>query len=266
MDHILLPYTDLKISRLSFGTASLHHLPTSKGRQELLAAAIDHGFTHFDTVPYYGFGLSEVEIGKVLQSRSSDISVASKIGLYPPGGTASNMFSVWMRKLGGKFIPSLSKPVVNWFISRATESLEKTLRVLMRDHLDILFLHEPTPGLLNADEFLAWLEKQREIGRIRYWGMAGEINQFEIWIRENHQLAQVLQVRDSLGGTSNQVLTSTGRPLQLTYGYLSAHHGVLDRKTVTTILRQAVLRNNTGSVLVSTRHISSLPELVEAVG
>jgi len=55
----MLPGTGLSVSRLSFGTATLHHHPTTAKRQAFLAAALDHGFTHFDTSPYYGFGMSE---------------------------------------------------------------------------------------------------------------------------------------------------------------------------------------------------------------
>ena len=265
MDHLLLPATNLKVSRLSFGTADLHHLPSSKSRQELLTAAIDHGFSHFDTAPYYGFGLSEREIGRALQSQSSEISVASKVGLYPPGGMASNISTVWMRKLGGKLWPGISKPIVDWSIAKATKSLEQTLKILRRDHVDILFLHEPAPGLLDADGFLLWLEKQRDSGNIRYWGLAGEIGQFAAWVRENHQLAQILQVRDSMDGTNIQILKDSSRPCQLTFGYLSAYKGALDRKTVTAVLQQALLRNKTGSILVSTRYISHLSELVGVV-
>jgi aryl-alcohol dehydrogenase-like predicted oxidoreductase len=43
MSRVTLQVTDINVSRLSFGTASLHRLPTSRRRQDLLAAAFDHG-------------------------------------------------------------------------------------------------------------------------------------------------------------------------------------------------------------------------------
>ncbi len=205
--------------------------------------------------------------GRPNASRNSEPTRCVQISFArPSGGMASNMSAVWVRKLVGKFWPGISKPIVDWSISRISESLERTLRVLQRDHVDILFLHAPVPGLLDADDILVWLDKQRESGKIRYWGLAGEIDQFAAWIRENHQLAQILQVRDGLGETGNQVLTDVGRPFQLTYGYLSAQQGALERKAITAILRRALSRNDTGSVLVSTRHISHLSEIVGVLG
>ena len=38
MNQVTLAGTDLDVSRLSFGTASLHHIPTTSQRQALLAA------------------------------------------------------------------------------------------------------------------------------------------------------------------------------------------------------------------------------------
>jgi len=86
MKYTLLPGTDITISRLSFGTASLHHLGSSRKRQALLCAAVEHGFSHIDTAPYYGFGLAEIEVGRFLEKHSNHLTVATKVGLYPPGG------------------------------------------------------------------------------------------------------------------------------------------------------------------------------------
>ena len=86
MRRVTLQGTDINVSRLSFGTASLHHLPTSRRRQDLLAAAFDHGFTHFDAAPYYGFGIAERELGQFLKARRGRVTITTKVGLYPPGG------------------------------------------------------------------------------------------------------------------------------------------------------------------------------------
>src|SRR5262245_50530975 len=69
MKRVQLPGTEIVMSRLSFGTSRLHHVPSGKHRQSLLAAAFDAGFTHFDTAPLYGFGLAESDLGGFLKAR-----------------------------------------------------------------------------------------------------------------------------------------------------------------------------------------------------
>lgn len=265
MKRITLPGTDLLVSRLSLGTASLHHLPTSSQRQALLAAAFEQGFTHLDTAPYYGFGLAEQEVGRFLKSRGDALTVASKMGLYPPGGPSSTLAAVWVRKALGKLAPVFSRPVVDWSIAAATQSLEQSLRRLQRDQVDILFLHEPTPGLLDAEEFLRWFERQREQGKLRYWGLAGPAERFATWVREGHGLARVLQVRDRAGTRDDHPVLAAGRAFQFTYGYLAAARAGKEHLPVGEVLCAALSRNPIGSVLVSTRRIAHLPELVAAV-
>jgi aryl-alcohol dehydrogenase-like predicted oxidoreductase len=190
-----LPGTEIVVSRLSFGTASLHHLPTPGRRQALLAEAAALGFSHFDASPYYGFGVAEHELGVFLRGRGDALTVASKVGLYPPGGRKACALFAWSRKAAGRWIPALSRVVVDWSVTAAEKSLARSLRALGRDRVDVLFLHEPAPGLLDAEEFLFWLAQQRRAGKIRHWGLAGPLNLFSAWT--NHSLAEILQVRDS---------------------------------------------------------------------
>ncbi|MBC8027722.1 MAG: aldo/keto reductase, partial [Steroidobacteraceae bacterium] len=81
MHTIPLPGTPVKLSRLAFGTASLHHLASTRRRADLLRTAFDHGITHFDTSPYYGDGIGE----RALAALGAAGTVATKVGLYPRG-------------------------------------------------------------------------------------------------------------------------------------------------------------------------------------
>jgi len=265
MKYTLLPGTDITISRLSFGTASLHHLESSCKRQALLAAAVEHGFSHIDTAPYYGFGLAEIEVGRLLRNRSNDLTVATKVGLYPPGGGDSTTLSVWTRKALGKLVPSFARPIIDLSIATASKSLENSLRHLKRDFVDILFLHEPASDLLTTDEFTNWLMQQRELGKLRYWGLAGPSEKFRSWISDGHALAQVLQVRDSIRNGNAHPVLDAGRAFQLTYGYLSGAQVESRDLSVRDVLRAALARNQTGSVLVSTRRISHIPTLISTM-
>jgi aryl-alcohol dehydrogenase-like predicted oxidoreductase len=259
--HTILPGTELAVSRLSFGTGRLHRIPTGAQRQAILAAAVSHGFTHFDTAPYYGFGIAEAELGRFLRGAGAEVTVASKVGLYPPGGRGSSTLGVWTRKVVGKLTGTATGPVLDWSLGAATRSLEESLRTLGRDRLDILFLHEPAIGLFDVDELYGWLERQADAGKIRYWGLAGPLERFEGWT--GHRIASVLQVRDGPDGATTRRLAEHGREPQLTFGALPA---AIRGSSATETIRAALLRNPRGSVLVSSRHAAHVRELAAVAG
>ena len=258
---VTLPGTEINVSRLSFGTASLHHLPTSRRRQYLLVAAFDHGFTHFDTAPYYGYGIAEQELGLFLKGRQGRVTITTKVGLYPPGGLYKNTASVWLRKITGRVLPTFSRPVVDWSIAAASKSLESSLRRLGIDHVDLLLLHEPAPNAIQSEVFLEWIENERKKGKIRAQGFAGEANCMGTWLSTNHPLAMVLQVRDSLNRKEADTVRLHGRDLQITFGYFSSSATSHSSPKVAEILEGALRRNTTGSVLVSTRQLAHLYQL-----
>jgi aryl-alcohol dehydrogenase-like predicted oxidoreductase len=249
------------VSRLSFGTASLHHLPTSRRRQDLLAAAFDNGLTHFDSSPYYGFGIAEEELCRFLRGRRGRVTVTTKVGVYSPGGLHPNTFSVGIRKIAGKVWPAFSKPRVDWSVGTATKSLVTSLRRLGIDQIDLLLLHEPISGGLQSDIFLHWLKEEQRKGRIRAWGLAGQADYMDTWLSINHPLGMVLQVRDSLDRKEADVVRNRGRQWQFTYGYLSSSPRLPDKPQTTEILEKALQRNTTGSIVVSTRKVARVSEL-----
>jgi len=261
MRRVTLPGTGINVSRLSFGTASLHHLLTGRQRQDLLAAAFDHGFTHFDTAPYYGFGIAEHELGRFLKGRRGKVTIATKVGLYPPGSLYPNTSSVWIRKVAGKVLPVFSRAVVDWSISAASKSLDGSLRRLGIDQIDLLLLHEPISGAVQTEVFLEWLKEEQGKGRIRAWGLAGQADCMDTWLSMNHPLGMVLQVRDSLDRREADLVRFQGRDLQITYGYLSSSSSLHGSLTAMEILEAAMRRNATGSILVSTRKLARLGEL-----
>ncbi len=261
MRRVTLQGTDINVSRLSFGTASLHHLPASRRRQDLLAAAFDHGFTHFDTAPYYGFGIAEQELGRFLRNRRGRVTVTTKVGLYPPGDLHPNTVSVWMRKIAGKVLPAFSRPVIDWSIAAASKSLDLSLRRLGIDQIDLLLLHEPISGAVQSEVFLDWLKNKQSKGRIRAWGLAGEADCMDSWLSINHPLGMVLQVRDSLDRREADLVRDRGRDLQITYGYISSSAALPGSLTATKTLELALRRNATGSILVSTRQLARVGEL-----
>jgi aryl-alcohol dehydrogenase-like predicted oxidoreductase len=254
-----LPNTDLCLSRLAFGTASLHHLISSHSRRELLAAAVSQGITHFDTAPIYGFGLSERELGEVLAAEPS-LTVASKVGLYPPTNEVATWSGVIGRKAIGKLYPPLSKVNIDFSVRTAEASLGSSLRRLRRERLDILFLHEPNIDLIETEEWHKWLCKERDRGRLRAFGIAGAITHIEPFLSVTSPLAQVIQTADSIERREADRLLHAQRPLQITYGYLASAIRSGSHLEPREVLIRALQRNQTGTILVSTRYKQHLSD------
>lgn len=264
MKFTVIENTNVRVSRLSFGTASLHHLFSDVRRQRLLAAAADVGITHFDTSPYYGYGLAESDLGQFMRGRRSDFTITTKFGLYARGKEACSGWDVWARKALGKIHKPHSRPVVDWSVLRARASLEASLKRLNCDYVDFLFLHEPDPGMANADELLRWLEDEQTRGRVRYWGLAGLPSRLEPWLNVEHPLTSVLQVKDGIVERTANFAPNRKRKFQFTYGYLSSGPKGSSAETISDILNGVIKRNATGSVLMSTRRSERLKQLAVA--
>lgn len=264
MRSVTIDRTNLQVSRWSLGTGSLHHLLFSGERQRLLDCAVDVGFTHFDTAPYYGYGLAELALGRLIQHQRLRVTVATKVGLYPPGASAKHGLSLWSRKASEKIGLTSSRPRIDWCVSTAEKSLDASLQRLRTDYVDLLFLHEPDPVMIATDEFLDWLAREVQRGRVRYWGLAGAGLVDSTWVNEGSLLANVLQIQDSVDTRNAEGLVVHGRSLQFTYGYLSKLQ-VTEGPDMTPESLQNVLKcNSTGSILVSTRGAERLRDFATA--
>ncbi len=263
MNKITLPGTDIRVSRFSFGTAGLFNASFSSTRERgrLLAAAYDNGFTHFDTAPYYAFGIAERDLCPFLASRP-DATVATKVGMYSPGGEIQRPPLVFLRKAAGRAWPALSRPTIDWSVERARAALSASLRRIGRDRIDLYLLHEPDLHLIATDEWLRWLEDERD--RVAWFGIAGNHKRVGPFVENVNRLATVVQTNDSIAGREADVVLRCGRPMQLTYGYLSALHKKSPFDAVA-ILTAALRRNRTGSVIVSTGKINRLPQYAAIV-
>lgn len=262
MREAVIAGTNVRVSRFGYGTGSLHHAFSSGARQNLLQAAASSGMTHFDTAPYYGYGLAESDLGRFLRGQRSRFTVATKVGLYPWGQPARHAASVWGRKAIGRVMPAVSSAVADWSVERARRSLDESLRRLGTDYVDFLFLHEPDPAIVPHDSYLDWLKAEAARGRIRAWGLAGLGNQVATFVHADSALSQVVQTKDSLQGREAQFLLDHGRPLQFTYGYFSAARE--PSQALGAGPAEVLKRNPSGTILVSTQRPERLKTLAEA--
>ena len=255
---------DLKVSRFIFGTASLFNVGSPKERQNLLTAAVDAGFTHFDTAPYYGFGLAERDMAPMLKAHSN-ISFTTKVGIYSPGGEEQGNISVFLRKASGRFIPAISRPTIDFSLSRAKSALEGSLKRTGRDTIDLYTLHEPELQLLQVDEWQRWLEDCKLSGKVREFGLALTVEQLAPFLENNVMIGNVIQLIDSLEDREADILASYEKPMQITYGYVSAALRRKSSLSVPEILKQSLIRNRDGAVIVSSTKISRLPQYAKIV-
>ena len=267
MQKIQLPGTPIVVSRFVFGTASLFNGGNAAARSKLLFSAVNAGFTHFDTAPYYGFGTAERDLAPVLK-RHPELTVTTKVGIYSPGGELQSTAVVFMRKAAGRFIRSFSRPTVDFSVSRAQTALEGSLRRLNRDRIDIYTLHEPEHDLVRTDEWQRWLERMVTDGKICSFGLALTADKLEPFLVDNSRLSHLVQVQDSLGAQEANILLRFGRPLQITYGYVSSARKEGSTLAVAEVLRRALDRNAQGAIIVSTTRAARLSQyarLAEAV-
>jgi aryl-alcohol dehydrogenase-like predicted oxidoreductase len=153
LQYIELGRTSLRVSRLAVGTVELGvdygiHVPGDFGRPNerdalrLLHAAHDAGINFFDTAPAYG--VSEELLGKAFEGRP-DAIVATKVD-----------------------VPQDGKPIDRR--REVARSVERSLRAIRRDRLDVVQVHNATPIALDGGWLLEALEEARTTGKVRYIG------------------------------------------------------------------------------------------------
>lgn len=118
--------------------------------RQLLAAALDHGYTFFDTASMYGTGHSESLIGESIGHRRDEFVLASKAGI------AKNADG--KRAIDGR--PE---------VIRAT--CEESLRRLRTDVIDLYYLHRVDPKVPIEDSVGALADLVAD-GKIRTIGLS----------------------------------------------------------------------------------------------
>ena len=203
MNKLIIPETEKKISQIIYGTGSIHRIFSIKQRIKILKLALELGISHFDTSPYYGYGVAEKTLGELRKS-NKNFTISTKIGLYPSifngQGTILEMLS---RKFIGRIYPEFTLPYINWNIKKAKISLDNSLRNLNSEQIDILLFHEPELGLIKFDEFKYWLQKEKNNGKILAYGLAGSSNKLKNIIKFHPNDFNILQANEVIKTKKN---------------------------------------------------------------
>lgn len=164
------------LSPLAFGGAPLGNLYSEVGEEQARAAvrrAWEGGIRHFDSAPYYGFGLSERRLGDALRDLPrAGYTLSTKVGrlVEEAEGRRGQADGFAVDGLRARF---------DYSRAGVRRSVEASLRRLGTDHIDILFLHD-IGALTHGDahpQVLAQAldEALPEMARMRDEGLVGAI-------------------------------------------------------------------------------------------
>ncbi|MCW3094986.1 MAG: Aldo/keto reductase family protein [Chthonomonadaceae bacterium] len=178
--------TDLEVSEIGLGCARLggimaQNQSRSESPENLLRQALDAGITFFDTADMYTQGESETLIGKAFAGKRDKVVIASKGGYCLPTqrkliARIKPLIRPLVRALGLKrqnlpasVAGSMSQDFSPDYLGNAVEA---SLRRLKTDYLDLYQLHSPPQATIRSGEFVGTLEKLKNQGKIRYYGVA----------------------------------------------------------------------------------------------
>ncbi|HEX8340789.1 MAG TPA: aldo/keto reductase [Tepidisphaeraceae bacterium] len=142
--------TGYDVSPLGFGGAPSAFLKSdAPTTARMLESMIDNGMNLIDTAMSYPG--SEEFIGNHLSHRRSEVVIVSKCGQRPPGSDA----------------PAWSAAAISFAVDRS-------LRLLKTDHVDVMLLHTCDLQTLQSGEAIDALVEARRAGKIRFAGYSGD--------------------------------------------------------------------------------------------
>lgn len=140
--------TGLRVSPLGFGAMHINDERTSEAEAgRLLNEVLDLGVNLIDTAR--GYGLSEERIGRHIAHRRGDFVLSTKVGYLVEG-------------------------VPDWTHACIVGGIERALRMMQTDWLDIVHLHSCPLQVLEQDEVIRALDDCRRAGKLRVAAYSGD--------------------------------------------------------------------------------------------
>ena len=173
MEKNSIPNTELNVSSICLGTMTFGTPVAEADAIELTQWAIENGVNFIDTANMYqGYTRSlgsagevaENILGKALQGRRDKVVLATKVGM----------------KVGPESEDEYTSPVA------IEKQLNKSLKRLGTDYVDIYYLHRPDPNTALVDTIGA-LDEAITQGKIRHYGISNY---------SAEQTAELLKVAD----------------------------------------------------------------------
>ena len=176
--------SDLTVSAVGLGCMGMSHAygaPADKKKMtELLAQAVDLGYTFFDTAEVYGTPEhphdNEKLVGAALKPYRDKIVLATKFGIhFDMSSTATNK----------PLVPDSRPEVIR-------ASVEASLKRLGTDHIDLYYQHRLDPKIPIEEVAGVMADLIRE-GKITHWGLSEAT---EDTIRRAHAVCPVTAIQN----------------------------------------------------------------------
>lgn len=143
--------TDMRVAVLGFGGAEIGYERTDAAAvSKLLNSALDEGLNVVDTAECYVD--SEVAIGEAIGARRREYYLFTKCGHVDPDGKRND----------------------DWSKEGVVKSVERSLRRLKTDVIDLVQLHSCSLAELERGACIEGLELARKQGKTRYIGYSGD--------------------------------------------------------------------------------------------
>lgn len=214
---------DLNVSAVGLGCMGMSHAygaqADKKEMIELLAQAVDLGYTFFDTAEVYGTldnpHDNEILLGEALKPYRNKIVLATKFGIR---------FDMDSSEINKPLVPD-SRP------EKIRSSVEGSLKRLNTDHIDLYYQHRVDPDV-PIEEVAGMMGDLMREGKITHWGLSEAPEDI---IRRAHKVCPLtaVQNRYSMMARWHEPLFSVLEELYIGYvafsplanGFLSARYG-----------------------------------------
>jgi aryl-alcohol dehydrogenase-like predicted oxidoreductase len=138
----------MQVSVIGFGGSEIGEGASVNTVERLLTSALEAGLNVIDTAACYG--QSEELIGRAVGSRRKDFHLLTKCG-----------------HASGLQLDDWTPPLIE-------KSIERSLKRLRTDYLDVIQLHSCGEEMLRQGDVIAALEQARDKGMVRYIGYSGD--------------------------------------------------------------------------------------------
>lgn len=160
MRHRRIGSTDLVASEVGLALGPLVAGPRARSDEEiagLLAAALDLGIAYLGATDSDDGGRAEWLLGQAVRGHRDEVTVATTIGY----DTTPRPWE-----------PAPAAPRHDWSADFAGRALDRSLRRLRLEPVDLWLLHHPGRDALESDELFEFLDAQVSKGKVRAYGVA----------------------------------------------------------------------------------------------
>jgi aryl-alcohol dehydrogenase-like predicted oxidoreductase len=152
--------TDLEASEVGLAVWSLvagEGARSDEAAAGVLGAALDLGVAYFEATDSDDGGRAEELLGQVVRGHRDEVTVATTFGY----DTTPRPWE-----------PAGAEPRHDWSAAFAARALDRSLRRLRLEPIDLWLLHHPTMDAISSEDLFELLEAQVAKGKIRHYGVA----------------------------------------------------------------------------------------------